>query len=88
MLGYQDDHENKVASEPDQEASEQEQNEISVRDQNNENACDASMAQDQDNENVCAASTHLEEATINKEKQMTYRDPLLGLDNSELGSDF
>ena len=102
VLGYQDDHENKEASERDQEASERDQNEISARDQNNENACDASTARDQNNENacdtstardqnnenVCGASTHLEEATIKKEKRMTYREALLGLDNSELGSDF
>ena len=37
---------------------------------------------------VCGARTHLEEATIRKEKQLTYREVLLGLDNSELGSDF
>ena len=88
VLGYHDDHKNKEASARDQEASERDKNEISARDQNNENACDASTARDQDNENVCAASTHLEEAKIKKEKQMTYREPLLGLDNSELGSDF
>ena len=102
VLGYQDDHENNEASERDQEASEWDQNEILVRDQNNKNACDASTARDQNNENACDASTawgqnnenvcgasmHLEEATIQKEKQMTYREALLGLDNSELGSDF
>ena len=88
MLGYQDDHENKEASEWDQEASEPDQNEILARDQNNKNACDACTARDQNNENACGASTHLEEATIKKEKKMTYREALLGLDNSELGSDF
>ena len=102
VLGYQDDHENKEASERDQEASERDQNEISARDKNNENACDASTARDQNNENacdtsttrdqnnenVCGASTHLEQATIKKGKQMTYREALLGLDNSEPGSDF
>ena len=61
---------------------------LGYQDDHENNACDASMARDQDNENVCASSTHLEEATIKKEKQMTYREPLLGLDNSELGSDF
>ena len=88
VLGYQDDHKNKEASKQDQEASERDQNEISARDQNNENACDASTVRDQNNENVCGASTHLKEVTIKKEKQMTYREALLGLDNSELGSDF
>ena len=85
MLGYQDDHENKEASERDQQASERDQNEISARDQNNENARDASAARDQNNENVCGANTHFGGM---KEKQMTYREALLGLDNSELSSDF
>ena len=81
VLGYQDDHETKEASEWDQEASEPDQSEILARDQNNENACDASTAwdqnnenacdastaRDQNNENVCGASTHLGEATIKKE---------------------
>ena len=64
LLGYQDDHKNKEASKWDQEASKRDQNEMSVRDQNNENTCDASTAWDQNNENVCGASTHLEEVTI------------------------
>ena len=88
VLGYQDDHENKEASERDQQASERDQNEISAWDQNNENACDASAAPDQNNENVCGGSTNLGRVTTKKEKQMTYREALLGLDNSELGSDF
>ena len=102
MLGYQDNHENKEASEWDQEASKWDQSEILAQDQNNKNACDTSMARDQNNENacdastaryqnnenVCGASTHLGEATIKKDKQMTYREALLGLDSSELGSDF
>ena len=99
VLGYQDDHENKEASEQDQQASEQDQNEISARDQNNENACEASAAQDQNNENACDASVAWDQNNENvcrasthlggkKGKQMTYREALLGLDNSELGSDF
>ena len=93
VLGYQDDHESK-------EASKRDQNEISLRDQNNENVCDASAsardqnnenardasaARDQNNENAYRANTHF---GGKKEKQMTYREALLGLDNSELGSDF
>ena len=102
VLGYQDNHDNKEASKRDQQASKRDQNEISARDQNNENACDASAARDQNNENacdasaardqnnenVCGGSTHLGDVTIKKEKQMTYREALYGLDNSELGSDF
>ena len=99
-MGYQDNHENKEASERDQEASERDQNEISAWDQTHENACevsaapdqnnenahDASAARDQNNENVCRGNTHLGGT---KEKQMTYREALLlGLDNPELSSDF
>ena len=83
VLGYQDNHENKEASEWDQQASKRDQNEISAQDQNSENACeasvawdqnienvcDASAAWDQNNENVCGASMHL---GGKKEKQMTY----------------
>ena len=80
VLEYQDDHENKEASERDQEASKW--------DQNDENVCGVSTAWDQNSKNVCGASMHQEEDAIKKEKQMTYRKALLGLDNSELGSDF
>ena len=52
VLGYQDDHENKEASEWEQEASKWDQNEILARDQNNENACDASTAWNQNNKNA------------------------------------
>ena len=104
VLGYEDDHENKEASEWGQQASERDQNEISARDQNHENTCevsatrdqnnenvhdasadDASAARDQHNENVCGGNPHFGGT---KEKQMTYREALLGLDNSELSSDF
>ena len=43
---------------------------------------------DQNDENVYGASTHQDEDTTKQEKQMTYREALVGLDNSELGSDF
>ena len=56
-----------------------------TRDQNNEQAHDASTAWDQNNENVYEGNTHFGGT---KEKQMTYREALLGLDNSELSSDF
>ena len=99
VLGYEDDHENKEASERDQQASERDQNDISARDQNHENTCevsatrdqnnenvrDASAARDQHNENVCGGNTHFRGT---KEKQMTYREALSGSDNSELSSDF
>ena len=99
VLGYQNNHENKEASEWDQQASERDQNEISAWDQNHENACemsavrdqnnesahDASAARDQNNENVCGGNTHLGGT---KEKQTTYHEALLGLDNPELISDF
>ena len=57
VLEYKGDCENKVASEQEQHASEREQNEISARDQNNEDVCDVSAsARDQNNENVRDAS--------------------------------
>ena len=56
-----------------------------TRDQNNEKARDASRARDQNNENDYEGNMHIGET---KEKQMTYREALLGLDNSELSSDF
>ena len=56
-----------------------------TRDQNNEKARDASVARDQNNENVHEGNTHFGGT---KEKQMTYREALLGFDNSELSSDF
>ena len=92
VLGYQDDHENKEASEQDQQASKRDQNEILAQDQNNENVCDASAARDQNNENACDASAARDQNNENvyganirfggkKGKQMTYREALLGLDN-------
>ena len=74
VLEYQDDHENK-------EAFKQDQNEM-------ENNNKKLSAQDQNDENECGANMHHDEHTRKKEKQMTYREALLGLDNSELGSDF
>ena len=88
VLEYQDHHENKDASKWDQEASEQDQ-EASKRDQNEmENNNKKFSSWDQNDENACVTNTHHDKHTRKKEKQMTYREALLGLDNSELGSDF
>ena len=54
-------------------------------DQNHEKAHDESMAWDQNHENDYKGNTHFGGTN---EKQMTYREALLGLDNSELSSDF
>ena len=40
------------------------------------------------NENACNETMNGDEQTRKKEKQMTYREALLGLDNSEMSSDF
>ena len=95
MLGCEDDHETTEASARDQHAYERDQNEVLARDQmcvvsatqdqNNEKARDGSMARDQNNENDYDGNMH---SGGTKEKQMTYREALLGLDNSELSSDF
>ena len=88
LLEDQDHHENKEAPEWDQEASEQEQ-EASERDQNEmDNNNKKFSPWDQNDENACVTNMHHDEHTRKKEKQMTYREVLLGLDNSELGSDF
>ena len=88
LLEYQDHHENTEASGRDQEASERDQ-EASERDQNEmENNNKKFSSRDQNDENACATNTHHDKHTRKKEKQMTYREALLGLDNSELGSDF
>ena len=92
VLGCEDDHETTEASERDQNgilARDQNHENVcavsATRDQNNEKARDGSMARDQNNENVHEGNTHFGGT---KEKQMTYREALLGLDNSELSSDF
>ena len=67
-----------------------------TRDQNHEKARDASMARDQNHESASMARDQNHENDYKgntqfggtKEKQMTYREALLGLDNSELSSDF
>ena len=88
LLEYQDDHENKEASKWDQETSEWDQ-EASEWDQNEmENNNKKFSPWDQNDKNVCGTSTHHDEDTLKKQKQMTNREALLGLDNSELGSDF
>ena len=60
-------------------------NENVRRDQNNENVRDGSQTQDQNNENTLGANPHFGGKTG---KQMTYREALIGLDNSEPSSDF
>ena len=40
------------------------------------------------NENTCNEKMNGDEHARKKEKQMTYREALLGLDNSEMSSDF
>ena len=57
----------------------------STREQNNENVHDASGAQDQTNNTTREAKTHSGEKDT---KQMTYREALLGVGNSESSSDF
>ena len=98
-----DDHDTWMeASSRDQEASERDQNneEASERDQNNENVCDVRVSsRDQNNENVHDAGEAHNQNNTNvygtnphfggkNGKQMTYREALLGLDNSEPSSDF
>ena len=79
LLEYQDHHENMEASEWDQEASEWDQNEM----KNNKKK----FPWDQNDENACNTNMHHDEHRRKKEKKMTYREALLGLDNSELCSD-
>ena len=95
LLGCEDNHETTEASKRDQRAYERDQNGIlardqigvvsATRDQNHEKARDESMERDQNNENNYKGNTHFGGTN---EKQMTYREALLGLDNSELSSDF
>ena len=95
VLGCEENHKTTEASERDQRASERDQNGILSRDQigflsatwdqNHEKAHDESMAWDQNHENDYKGNTHFGGTN---EKQMTYREALLGLDNSELSSDF
>ena len=88
VLEYQDHHKNKEASEQDQEASEQDQK-ASERDQNEMEDHNRKFSPwDQNDRNACVTNTHHDKHTRKKEKQMTYQEALLGLDNSELGSDF
>ena len=98
-ISCEDDHETTEASERDQQGSERDQNRMlawdqnhenvrvvhATRDQNNEKAHDASVARHQNNENDYEGNPHFGETN---EKQMTYREALLGLHNSELSSDF
>ena len=56
-----------------------------ARDQNNENVRDTSKARDQNNEDAYRTKTH---SGGKNRKQMTYREALIGLDNSEPSSDF
>ena len=73
-------------------ASEREQNNedvcgvsVSARDQNNENIRDGSEAHDQNNTDVLGVNRQF---GGKNGKQMTYREALIGLDNSEPSSDF
>ena len=56
-----------------------------TREQNNENVRDASGAQDQNNNTTREAKTH---SGGKDTKQMTYREALIGVGNSESSSDF
>ena len=60
-------------------------NENVRRDQNNENVRDGSQTQDQNNENTLGSNPHFGGKTG---QQMTYREALIGLYNSEPSSDF
>ena len=97
-----DDHDTQMeASEQEQnnedihdgsQASEREQNNedvcgvsVSARDQNDENICDGSEAHDQNNTDVLGVN---QQFGGKNGKQMTYREALIGLDNSEPSSDF
>ena len=46
------------------------------------------MPREHNNENACNETMDGGEHTRKKEKQMTYREALLGFDNSEISSDF
>ena len=46
------------------------------------------MPREYNKENACNETMSGDEHTRKKEKQMTYREALLGLDNSEMSSDF
>ena len=95
VLGCEENHETTEASEWDEQASKRDQNGIlswdqigvvsATQDQNHEKAHDESIARDQNNENDYKGNMHFGGTN---EKQMTYREALLGLENSELSSDF
>ena len=92
LLEYEGDCENKMATKREQHASERDQNNenvcevnIKARDQNNENVRNTSEARDQNNEDAYRTKTH---SGGKNRKQMTYREALIGLDNSEPSSDF
>ena len=46
------------------------------------------LPREHNNENACSEKMNGDEQNRKKEKQMTYRVELLGLDNSEMSSDF
>ena len=56
-----------------------------TREQNNENVRDASGAQDQNKDTTRETKTH---SGGKDTKQMTYREALIGVGNSESSSDF
>ena len=79
------EHNNEEASEWEQNNEDAHSVSVSALDQNNENVCDGSQAQDQNNKNILGAKPHYGGETG---KQITYREALIGLDNSEPSSDF
>ena len=63
---------------------------IQIREHNNNNKMVEKVftAWEHNNENACSEKMNGDEHKRKKEKQMTYREALLGLDNSEMCSDF
>ena len=88
---------NSEANEQDQNENGREQNEMNnnkklfpPREQNNyyKTVEKVLTPQEHNNKNACNETMNGDEHTRRKEKQMTYREALLGLDNSEMSSDF
>ena len=83
----EDDDTNSEAKGRDQNKNGRDQNEMKnnkklfpPREQNNENACNEKVftPREHNNENACKETMNGDEHTRNKEKQMTYREALLG----------
>ena len=88
---------NSEANERDQNENGREQNEMNntqklfpPREQNNDYKTVEKVLtpREHNNKNACNETMNGDEHTRRKEKQMTYREALLGLDNSEMSSDF